>query len=108
VRRSACAAERLCRTAQPEPSRAAPATPAPEQVPDFESAGACWVSLAQLEGGAVPIRSASELSWLWRVAAAGTAGSGAAAGGGREVAAAVVLPMEMPAAWAATFAGYQF
>jgi ADP-ribose pyrophosphatase YjhB (NUDIX family) len=91
-----------------------PLSPSARQVPDFESAGACWVSTAQLEAGGVPIRSAHELAWLWRVerALAGSSGSGGGDGGGREGGsggeAAAVLPLAMPPEWAATFADYDF
>ena len=56
----------------------------PKSVPDFESAGACWASLEQLERA--PLRSAAEARWFWEVAR------------GCEVA-----PLAMPLGWAEVF-----
>lgn len=62
----------------------------PKSVPDFESAGACWVSLEQLEQ--VPVRSASEMVWFWRLGAEGLQ----------------VPPLALPGKWADVFQDVEF
>jgi len=61
----------------------------PKSVPDFESAGACWLTLEQL--ARVPVRSASEVEWMYRV------------GGGMEV-----PPLRLPEEWVDEFADFEF
>jgi transcription initiation factor TFIID subunit TAF12 len=67
----------------------------PKTLPDFESAGACWVSLDELQG--LPLRSPSEPCRWFPALASGEAAQ---------------LPLynslEMPAEWEAVFAGYPF
>jgi len=61
----------------------------PKTVPDFESAGACYVDAAQLES--IPLRSASELRFVKHVAEGGQ-----------------VEPLELPYKYASYFADFMF
>lgn len=65
----------------------------PKTLPDFESAGACWVSLHELQG--LPLRSPSEpCRWF------------PALDSGEAAQLPLFHSMEMPEEWQAVFAGY--
>eukprot|EP00470_Lotharella_oceanica_P009821 CAMPEP_0170200652 /NCGR_PEP_ID=MMETSP0040_2-20121228/69976_1 /TAXON_ID=641309 /ORGANISM="Lotharella oceanica, Strain CCMP622" /LENGTH=251 /DNA_ID=CAMNT_0010450837 /DNA_START=597 /DNA_END=1352 /DNA_ORIENTATION=- len=56
---------RVCFYGEPEDGKDLPKT-----YPDYESTGACWVSVEELDKS-IPFRSASELKWMKHVASGG-------------------------------------